>query len=138
MEEDQAFATVSALMEGDALLKSRQESWLILGTFEALLLKYLKKVHEKLTKMKTSDSQPLAGFMTDWIFYSLPASTLHHLIDNFLVKGQKIIYRFAMAIVQRWYKAASIDGQTIDFTPQDIAAMASDNNVVAAEAFAFK
>ena len=140
MNEEEAFATASSLLaEGSFFLNTRRDTWIMVVAFDSLAAKLLPKSYKVVMDAFSSTADhkhPMSGIVQRWICDHLPKSSLMVLIDNFIVKGPKIFYRFGLAIVQRW--ARELQLSTVPVTADDTASRAIDASDLAAEAFAFK
>eukprot|EP00043_Microstomoeca_roanoka_P020080 m.236658 g.236658 ORF g.236658 m.236658 type:complete len:2502 (-) comp17102_c0_seq1:316-7821(-) len=164
MEEREAFVTGSALLNRDAsLIRTRKETWLMLCTFDDLANRLLPEARAALLGLldfREGDDlrlHPLRGAVLTWFADCLPRQSLLIFLDNFLVKGRKIFYRYGLAILRRWYrdyltrKESSAENQDNDQAddstqhtqhqhfvwPEEIARQAHDALTLAEEAFSF-
>eukprot|EP00051_Salpingoeca_urceolata_P007277 m.96263 g.96263 ORF g.96263 m.96263 type:complete len:2337 (-) comp15183_c0_seq1:284-7294(-) len=170
MPEAEAFATVTSLVDRGVLLHERQATWLMYGVFSTLVSKYLKQAQAQIARLEATQSKAreegfvhelvMAGVVGSWFFDGLPLDALYRFVDNFLVKGVKIFYRFGLALVRRWailtqdddksFKSSesdrssllgtsrSLHGHRSALLPADVAFAATDVEQLCKEAFGFR
>lgn len=139
MDESEAFSVGKALLlPGTELLCDRSETWLMLCTFDELVKMKLPRDREELLAKRGDlgddiTSNAMAGIVTAWICEHLPLPSVLLFLDNFLIKGRKIFYRYGLALLHRW--ATHPGRETVDV--DDIATAASDAQELASEAFSY-
>jgi hypothetical protein len=113
MSPEQAFSTAMALLqEPSPLLKTRLDTWLLLAASARLAATHTPKEYTHLlqtfqhgddvTEVKIAQGHPLRGAALDWVSNCLPFWALMRFLDNFVVEGDKTLYRVSLAIVQAW------------------------------------
>jgi len=148
MGETEAFAIGMALLAPAGigrveLLTDRSDTWLMLCTFDELVKRMLPRNRAALLASgegvnaspadDITQNMALSGVVTAWICDCLPIPALMLFLDNFLLKGRKIFYRYGLALLHRWFTHANHAALTVD----DISRLASDPLELATEAFAY-
>lgn len=150
MSETHAFATATAVLHNvPDLIRQRQETWLMVCTFDELAESILAAPRQALfahvgledSKSAPLTAHPMRGVVVDWVANCLPLPSLLHFVDNWIIKGRKVIYRYGLALLARWHTAlqeqgASGSGES-PMLPRDCARAAVDAAALATEAFSF-
>ena len=119
MSPEQTFSTAMALLqEPSPLLKTRLDTWLLLAAFARLAATHTSGAYNLLlsTLRRTPDTgevdlaqdHPLRGVALDWVSNALPFWALMRFLDNFVVEGDKTLYRVGLAVVQAWGAAHEV------------------------------
>lgn len=150
MEQHEAFFTGSAILSRSSeVVRNRKNTWLMLCTFDDLASRILPEARAALMNAchfrEGADLRlhPLRGVVLSWFAEYLPRESLLIFLDNFLIKGRKIFFRYGLAILRRWYrtfidlKDQGIDSAFLPCTPEDIVRSAHDARALADEAFSF-
>lgn len=153
MTEAQAYATAAAVLlrDTDVLLRQRQDAWLMVCTFDELCQRLLPDARRELFESLGVEQgqtvalhrHPLRGAIVDWVCNCLPATSLLQFVDNWLLKGRKIFYRYGLALLSRWHRARvrqkenADEDQTRQPWPRDVAKQCLDAAQLRQEAFAF-
>jgi len=112
MSENEAYAFGSVLLRDNASLQmSRAESWLAVFAFDDLASQLCPEARQALmaelafTQETKHTDHPLRGVVFDWFANCLPQETLLTVLDAWLFKGRKILYRYGLALLQRWHES---------------------------------
>eukprot|EP00045_Choanoeca_perplexa_P016993 m.237506 g.237506 ORF g.237506 m.237506 type:complete len:2160 (-) comp17419_c0_seq1:897-7376(-) len=109
MQEKEAYAFGSVLLRDNPNLQmTRAESWLSVFAFDDLASRLCPEARQALmtdvafTPESKHTEHPLRGVVFDWFANCLPQETVLTVLDAWLFKGRKIMYRYGLALLQRW------------------------------------
>jgi hypothetical protein len=113
MQEKEAYAFGSVLLRDNIDLQmTRAQSWLAVFAFDDLASRLCPEARQALmadmafTPESKHTDHPLRGVVFDWFANCLPQDTLLMVLDAWLFKGRKILYRYGLALLQRWHEKA--------------------------------
>ena len=112
MEEGECYACLLSVVESQNKLTQTDIHWATTNhVFRRFAQKYAKSAYEYVLEALYKRSRdPEACFEAIdnwmwWIFEHLPFNYVLNIVDSFLLEGQKVLYRYGIAILDSFYKS---------------------------------
>lgn len=112
MEEAEAYACILAVVESNNKITQTDIHWATTNhVFRRFSQKYAHAAYEYVLDAlckETNDPEICLETVDNWmwwIFEYLPFDYVLNIVDSFLLEGQKVIYRFGIAILDSYYKS---------------------------------
>ncbi|KAJ3242954.1 hypothetical protein HDU78_001024 [Chytriomyces hyalinus] len=134
--------SLKSLPDGGEVVKPKARDWKLFPTyrkdvrymsrgFSNLLYATYPKVHQHMTGLQSSSSEPIwSRWLTDFYVGTLPQTVVWRIVDSFLVEGYKTLYRVGIALIglrkEAVLKSSSLSGLDSLFSAEALSDTASE------------